>query len=58
MAPPHDKWAAIQIRGESMDNVSLLKNLYDAFGRGDIPTVLGTMSPDIHWYEAESTLHA
>lgn len=36
-----------------MDNVSLLKNLYDAFGRGDIPTVLEAMSPDIHWYEAE-----
>ena len=36
-----------------MDNVSLLKTPYDAFGRGDIPTVLGTMSPDIHWYEAE-----
>jgi hypothetical protein len=28
-----------------MDNVSLVKNLYDAFGRGDIPTVLGAMSP-------------
>jgi len=37
-----------------MDNVSLLKNLYDAFGRGEIPTVLGAMSPDIHWYLAES----
>ena len=36
-----------------MDNVSLLKSLYDAFGRGEIPTVLGAMSPDIHWYEAE-----
>lgn len=37
-----------------MDNLTLLKNLYDAFGRGDIPTVLGAMSPDIKWYEAES----
>ena len=37
-----------------MDNVSLLKSLYDAFGRGDIPAVLGAMSPDITWYEAES----
>jgi len=37
-----------------MDNVKLLKDLYDAFGPGDIPTVLGGMSPDIHWYEAES----
>ncbi|MCW5964739.1 MAG: nuclear transport factor 2 family protein [Bryobacterales bacterium] len=54
MAQPHDYLAAIQIRGESMDNVSLLKNLYDAFGRGDIRTVLGTMSPDIHWYQAEN----
>lgn len=37
-----------------MDNVALLKNLYAAFGRGDIPTVLGSMSPDIKRHEAES----
>lgn len=37
-----------------MDNVSLLKNLYDAFGRGDIPAVLGAMSPEVNWHEAES----
>jgi hypothetical protein len=37
-----------------MDNVTLLKSLYDAFGRGEIPTVLGAMSPDIKWYQAES----
>ena len=37
-----------------MDNVRLLKNLYDAFGRGDVPTVLGAMSPDIKWHQAES----
>ncbi len=36
-----------------MDNVNVLKNLYDAFGRGDIPAVLAAMSPDIHWHEAE-----
>ena len=36
-----------------MDNVTLLKSLYDAFGRGDIPAVLGAMSPGIKWYEAE-----
>lgn len=36
-----------------MDNVTLLKNLYDAFRRGDVPTVLGSMGPDIKWYEAE-----
>lgn len=36
-----------------MSNVSLVKDLYEAFGRGDVPTVLGGMSPDIHWHEAE-----
>jgi len=37
-----------------MDNVKLLKNLYDAFGRGDIPAVLGAMSANIKWYQAEN----
>jgi len=37
-----------------MDNVRVLKSLYEAFGRGDIPTVLGGMSPEIRWHEAES----
>jgi ketosteroid isomerase-like protein len=36
-----------------MDNVRLLKNLYDAFGRGDIPAVLGAMSSDMRWHQAE-----
>ncbi len=36
-----------------MGNLSLVKALYDGFGRGDIPAVLGAMSPDIHWHEAE-----
>ena len=37
-----------------MDNVTLLKGLYDAFGRGDIPAVLGAMHPGIQWHQAES----
>ena len=36
-----------------MDNVQLLKGLYEAFGRGDIPAVLGAMSSDIRWHQAE-----
>jgi ketosteroid isomerase-like protein len=39
--------------GGNMDNVGLLKSLYEAFGRGDMPTVLGAMSTDIKWHEAE-----
>lgn len=37
-----------------MNNVNLIKNVYEAFGRGDIPSVLGAMSPDIRWHQAES----
>ena len=37
-----------------MDNVKMLRDLYDAFGRGDIPGVLGAMSPNIQWHQAEN----
>lgn len=37
-----------------MSGSELLASLYDAFGRGDVPTVLGTMDPQIRWHEAES----
>ena len=37
-----------------MDNVSFVKSIYAAFGRGEIPTVLGAMSADIQWHQAES----
>jgi len=36
-----------------MTNVDLLRKLYDTFGRGDIPGVLGMMSPAVRWYQAE-----
>ena len=36
-----------------MDNVTRLKSLYEAFARGDVPTVLAAMSPAIRWHEAE-----
>ncbi len=31
----------------------LVRNLYAAFARGDIPTVLGAMTPDATWTESE-----
>ena len=37
-----------------MSGSELLASLYDAFGRGDIPAVLGLMDPQIRWHEAES----
>lgn len=36
-----------------MSSVEIVAGLYEAFGRGDIPSVLGAMQPDIHWHEAE-----
>lgn len=34
-------------------SVEVLKGAYEAFGRGDVPAVLGAMTDDIEWYEAE-----
>ena len=34
-------------------NVELLTQLYDAFGRGDIPRVLAAFDPQIEWTSAE-----
>ena len=36
-----------------MSNTDTMKDLYAAFGRGDIPAVLGAMDPSIAWHEAE-----
>ena len=36
-----------------MSATELLKGLYDAFGRGDVPAVLGSMDAEIKWHEAE-----
>ena len=35
------------------DHVTRVKELYEAFGRGDIPAVLAAMDGGIEWYEAE-----
>jgi ketosteroid isomerase-like protein len=39
-------------------NGDIVKALYDAFGRGDVPAVLGAFDPRIQWREAESFLYA
>ena len=36
-----------------MNNVQSAQDLYDAFNRGDIATVLGMFDPGIEWREAE-----
>lgn len=36
-----------------MSGTEILTSLYEAFGRGDLPTVLGLMHPEIRWYQAQ-----
>ncbi len=38
----------------SAENVAIVKGIYEAFGTGDVATVVGAMSPDIEWNEAEN----
>ena len=42
----------------SQANVDLIRSIYDAFAAGDVPAVLGAMSPDIVWNEAENFPYA
>ena len=39
-------------------NGDIVKALYDAFGKGDVPVVLGAFDPEIQWREAENFLYA
>jgi ketosteroid isomerase-like protein len=36
-----------------MSGVELIAGAYAAFGRGDVPAVVGAMHPEIRWHEAE-----
>lgn len=35
------------------NNLDLVRRVYEAFAVGDIPAVLGLLSPDVHYTEAE-----
>ena len=34
-------------------SVEVVRGVYEAFGKGDVPGVLGAMTADIEWYEAD-----
>jgi len=38
----------------SQENVALIQGIYEGFAAGDVAAVLGAMSPDIVWNEAEN----
>ena len=41
-----------------MDSKQTIQSMYDAFAKGDVPYVLGMLSPDIVWNEAENFVYA
>jgi uncharacterized protein len=42
----------------SEENRKTVQRMYDAFGRGDIGTVLAALDPTIEWWEAENFIYA
>jgi ketosteroid isomerase-like protein len=42
----------------SEENVNKIREMYAAFGRGDIPAVLARLHPQIEWWEAENFIYA
>lgn len=36
----------------SSESVAIVRSVYENFGKGDIPSVLGVLSPDIEWIES------
>ena len=42
----------------SQENVQMIRDLYEAFGKGDVASVLGNMDRNIEWREAENFIYA
>ena len=42
----------------SEENRKTVQGMYDAFGRGDIGTVLAALDPGVEWWEAENFIYA
>jgi ketosteroid isomerase-like protein len=42
----------------SQENVNVVRGIYEAFGRGDIPAVLATLDPNIEWIAANNSPYA
>ncbi|HVE91429.1 MAG TPA: nuclear transport factor 2 family protein [Actinomycetota bacterium] len=40
------------------ESAQVVKGLYDAFAKGDVPAVLGAFDPKIEWNEAEGFVYA
>jgi ketosteroid isomerase-like protein len=38
-------------RMAEQENVASIQQLYERFGRGDLPAVLGMLADDVEWYD-------
>ncbi len=41
----------------SLENVSIVRGMYDAFASGDIPFIVGSLDPKVEWLEAENFIY-
>jgi uncharacterized protein len=42
----------------SEENVNVVRGIYEAFSKGDIPSVLGQLDKEIEWREADNFIYA
>jgi ketosteroid isomerase-like protein len=42
----------------SEESVNVVRGMYEAFGRGDIPAVIAALDPRVEWWEAENYIYA
>ena len=40
------------------DQSDVIRGMYEAFARGDVAGVMGKLSPDLVWNEAENSVYA
>lgn len=42
----------------SRENVQVVRGMYGAFAKGDIPQIIGALDPQVEWWEAENFIYA
>ena len=41
----------------SQENLEVVRSMYDAFAKGDIPTIIGALDAEVEWWEAENFIY-
>lgn len=42
----------------SQENVNVIRGLYEAFAKGDVPTIIAALDSEVEWREAENFIYA